>query len=319
MGDKANTLRMLNRLEESFALFEAALVLGRQVFTRDSDDLLVLEENMARTLSELGNHEEAAEVFKRCIKARERSPRYGPSHETTWSDRASLGRALVELGRFSEAVPLLRDSLAAYDGMGLGQEHPQLGVIPQQYGKALLGAGQPAAAVPMFERSIAFHEHKFGLHHEHIPENLLDIAEAFKQMGRGIDERLPLLDRAVAIRDLSSGWEKDRNEAGLAQALQIAAECCEEAGHLAGAEARWAKCVAAATKVSACVESDDGEPDKPLDAVSKSYVHSSAVCLLRHPCLIKFECGPTIVQAYGSDHPYSQLASSRLEALRRFA
>ena len=101
----------------------------------------------------------------------------------------------------------------------------------------------------MFQRSIAFIEHKFGLHHEAIPASLLDIAEAFRQMGRGCDERLPLLDRAVAILDLSIGREKDRNEAALAEALATAALCCEEAGHLAGAESRWAKSVAAATKV----------------------------------------------------------------------
>ena len=102
----------------------------------------------------------------------------------------------------------------------------------------------------MFQRSIAFYEHKFGLHHELIPHSLLNIAEAFHQMGRGCDERLPLLDRAVAILDLSIGREKNRNEGALADALQEAAKCCEEAGNFAGAEARWTKCVAAATKVS---------------------------------------------------------------------
>ena len=249
MGDKANAFRRLKRLDESLALYEAAVKLGRQVFERDSEDLLVLEGNMATTLSQLGKHGKAAEVYERVIKAKERSARFGPTHETTWLSRVNLGMTLVELGKFSEAVPLLRDSLAAYDGMGLGREHPQLGILPQHYGKALLGVGRPGEAVPMFQRAIAFYEHKFGLHHELIPHSLLCIAEAFLQMGRGCDERLPLLDRAVAILDLSIGREKNRNEAGLANALRKAAECCEEAGHLAGAESRWAKCVAAATKV----------------------------------------------------------------------
>ena len=101
----------------------------------------------------------------------------------------------------------------------------------------------------MFQRSIAFHEYKFGFHHEKIPASLLCMADALHQMGRGCDERLPLLDRAVAIRDLSIGREKNRDEAALAGALRKAAECCEEAGHLAGAESRWFKCVTAATKV----------------------------------------------------------------------
>ena len=115
MGHKANARRMLDRLDESLALYEIALQLGRQVFERDSESLLVMVGNMAATLSQLGKHEEAAAVYDRVVEAKERSPRFGPSHESTWKSRAGLGMTLVDLGRFSEAVPLLRDSLAAYD------------------------------------------------------------------------------------------------------------------------------------------------------------------------------------------------------------
>ena len=89
-----------------------------------------LEANTAITFAELGRHEEAAEVYKCEIKARERSPLIGPYHQTTWASRVSLGKTLVELGRFTDAIPLLYDSLAAYDGMGLGPEHPKFGLIP---------------------------------------------------------------------------------------------------------------------------------------------------------------------------------------------
>ena len=220
------------------------------MFERDSEDLLALEASMASALSQLGKDEEAAGVYERVLEAEERSPRFGPSHQSTWCTRANLGISYTDLGRFSEAIPLLHDSLAAYDGMGLGPEHPQLGSLPHHYGSALLGAGRAAEAVPLFQRAIDFRERKFGLHHEFITHSLLSMAEALCRMGRGWDERLPLLDRAAAIHDLSIGRENNRNEAGLARALRAAAECCEEAGHLAGAESRWAKCVSTATKVS---------------------------------------------------------------------
>ena len=251
IGNKANALRGLDRLDESLALFEAALELGRQVFERDSDDLLVLEGSMAHTLSQLGMHAEAAEVLERVIEAMERSPLFGPSHESTWAFCVGLGLSLVRLGKFSEAVPLLRDSLVAYDGMGLGPEHPQLGIIPQQLGRALLGAGRAAASLPMFQRCIAFHERKFGLHHYLIPESLLFEAEALGQLGRSFDERLSLLNRAVAIRELSIGREKDskRQAYHLSQALEKCAMCYEEAGRISEAEARWVECAAANTKV----------------------------------------------------------------------
>ena len=249
MGNKASSLHAMGRLTESLALFKVASELGRRVFQADSDKLLVLEGNMANVLAELGQHEEAVEVHWRVLEVRERSPRYGPSHESTWQSRAFLGTALVDAGSFSEAIPLLRDSLAAYDGMGLGPEHPILGVIPHHYGRALLGAGRPAEAAPMFQRSIDFMECKHGPFHHEIPDDLILLAEAFGQMGRGFGERLSLLDRAVSIRELSVGRDKDQDTGRRALALQACAKCCEEAGHLEEAEERWAKCAAAFEKV----------------------------------------------------------------------
>ena len=155
------------------------------MFARDSDDLLVLEGNAAQTLSQLGRHQEATEVYIRDIAVRERSPLYGPSDNTTWRSRVSLGMTFVSMGKFSEAIPLLRDSLAAYDGMGLGPDHPLLGIIPPKYGRALLGAGRPAEAVPMLQRSIAFRERKYGTFHFEIPFDLIELAKAYGQMGRG--------------------------------------------------------------------------------------------------------------------------------------
>ena len=140
----------LRRLDESLALFKAALKLGRRVFEVDSSELLTLEENTVMTLSELGGHEEAAEVYKRLIDVREQWPLYGPSHETAWHIRSESGRAFVKMGKFSEAISLLRDSMAAHDTMGLGPEHPQFGIIPQQLGMALLGAGRPDEAPALY-------------------------------------------------------------------------------------------------------------------------------------------------------------------------
>ena len=68
-------------------------------------------------------------------------------------------------------------------------------------------------------------------------------------MGRSFDERLSLLNRAVAIRELSIGRDKDQNAGHLGRALEKCAECYDEAGRLVEAESRWAKCSAAYTKV----------------------------------------------------------------------
>ena len=150
--------------------------------------------------------------------------------------------------------------------MGLGPEHPDLGVIPRVYGKALLGAGRPSEAVPLFERAIAFTERKHGPHHFMIPPDLNDLAEALGQMGRGFDERLPLLDRAVTIFELSVGRDKDQNAFQLAVALKYCALGYEEAGHYVQAEERWVKCVAAGVKVRRFLITDRGWEGSRLPA-----------------------------------------------------
>ena len=249
MGKKASSLHALGRLTESLSLFKAASERGRRVFQADSDRLLVVEGDMANVLSSLGKHEEAVEVHRHLLEVKERSPRYGPADESTLQSRAFLGASLVDAGSFSEATPLLRDSLAAYNGMGLGSEHPVFGYLPHHYGRALLGAGRPAEAAPMFQRSIDFTECKHGPFHHEIPDDLILLAEAFGQMGRGFGERLSLLDRAVSIRELSVGRDKDQDADLLAIALQACAKCYEEAGSLEDAEERWSKCVAAFEKV----------------------------------------------------------------------
>ena len=100
----------------------------------------------------------------------------------------------------------------------------------------------------MFQRSNAFIEHKFGFHHYLIPDNLISLAEAYKQLAHGFGERIALLDRAVAIRELSIGRDKEKDARPLAAVYQASASCYEESGRLGEAEALWAKCVAAFTK-----------------------------------------------------------------------
>ena len=160
---------------------------------------------------------------------------------------SDLGQTLVNMDKFSEAIPLLCDSLAAYDGMGLGPDHPQLGFLPQHCGRALLGVGRPAEAVPLFQRSLAFTERKHGPFHYLIPNDLINLAKVYGQMGRGFGERLSLLDRAVTICELSVGREP--NAGWLGGVLKACAECYEEAGLLDEAEERWAKRAVAFEKV----------------------------------------------------------------------
>ena len=79
---------------------------------------------------------------------------------------------------------------------------------------------RPAEAVPMFQRSIAYYERKFGVHHQNIPHNLFQIAEAYKQMGRGCDERPQGADvRLARRRRAARGRQVVRDDAVVGSAV----------------------------------------------------------------------------------------------------
>ena len=109
--------------------------------------------------------------------------------------------------------------------------------------------------MPLFQRTISHLECKHGLLHYQIHMNLILITKALGQIGGSFGERLHLLDRAVAIRELSVGRDKEGDAELLGLALEACASCCEEGGCLDEAEESWAKCVAASEKVSPFFES----------------------------------------------------------------
>ena len=180
--------------------------------------------------------------------------------------------------------------------------------------------GQAADAALMFQRSVDFVERKFGLHHFLIPECLILRADALGQLGPGfVDERLSLLDRAVAIRELSIGVDKDSNAGRLSFVIGKIADCLEEANRLDEAAIQWAKCLAICTAVS------ERSPIFAKPALSCSVGVSSRlesaprgqIVFLAIPLASRYRNSSFMGQSFGAEDAHTQLASARLESVKK--
>ena len=77
--------------------------------------------NLAITLNEMDNHQEAIELHRRALEAREKT--LGPEHPETLQSVSHLAVALHGRGDLSEALALQRRALEARE-RHLGPQHP---------------------------------------------------------------------------------------------------------------------------------------------------------------------------------------------------
>ena len=77
--------------------------------------------NLAITLNDMGNHQEAIELHRRALEAREKT--LGPEHPETLQSVSHLAVALHGRGDLSEALALQRRALEARE-RHLGPQHP---------------------------------------------------------------------------------------------------------------------------------------------------------------------------------------------------
>jgi tetratricopeptide (TPR) repeat protein len=106
--------------------------------------------NLGWQLYEQGRYEEALDVFRRALQARERDPEKAEEIEIA---RYAVGKALRALGRASEAVPLLERSIAWTVGVGKpdGWYHEELAEEYAALGRGDEASEHAALAIPLLE------------------------------------------------------------------------------------------------------------------------------------------------------------------------
>ena len=136
----------------------------------------------------------------RCASTR---PPCGPDHPDVAFDLKYVGRALSDLGRAAEALPLHQRALRI-DEAALGPDHPDVAFDLNQVGGALSALGRAAEALPLHQRALRIHEAALGPDHPDVAVDLNHVGGALSALGRAA-EALPLHQRALRIHKAALG------------------------------------------------------------------------------------------------------------------
>ncbi|MGY3698656.1 CHAT domain-containing protein/Tfp pilus assembly protein PilF [Bradyrhizobium sp. USDA 3240] len=121
------------------------------------------------------------------------------------SSLAGIGYSLSAQGRYSEAEPYLRGSLAIRERKS-GPEHPAVAESLAYLGGALIMQGRFSDAEPFFRRALAIREKAFGPDSPLAAESLAGLGVAINRQNRSVEAE-PYLRRAIAIQEKAVGLE----------------------------------------------------------------------------------------------------------------
>ncbi len=142
-----------------------------------------------------------------------------------------LGMVLTSLGRFDEALPLLRTNVAQTRAL-LGELHPSVADALHQLASALRQSGDSDAAIPVFQEALRLYEHNYGPTHSFVATTLTGLGQTLSAQGQH-RQAIAALMRAYSINLKSLG------AAHIHTAISVIAlaDAHFEAGDFAAAEA----------------------------------------------------------------------------------
>jgi CHAT domain-containing protein/tetratricopeptide (TPR) repeat protein len=207
----------------------------------------------ANILFDEGRFSEAVPVAQRALTILEHAR--GPDHPAVADSLDSLARLYQALGRYADAEPLYKRSLAIRAKVfGPG---PDVGASLNNLAELYQARGQYAEAEPLYKRALSIREEALGSHHPAVATSLNDLASLYEAQARYADaERL--FKRSFAIRENTLG--PDHPDA--AASLNNLAKLYSAQGRYADAEPLYKRSLAIKEKVLG--------PDHPDLALSLS-------------------------------------------------
>jgi serine/threonine protein kinase/tetratricopeptide (TPR) repeat protein len=130
---------------------------------------------LAETYKGLGLYDKAVKAHELAVSVRSSS--LGPDHPDTLASRNDLGKALVAMGRTSDAIPLFSQNLKLHEAK-LGRYHPDTLTSRSELADACGRSGRAAEAARLHEQTLELCEANLG--HDHpltrqLTQNLMQI------------------------------------------------------------------------------------------------------------------------------------------------
>ena len=165
-------------------------------------------------------------------------PASAQQNEITAPDRQGVDEAnrlnqqaiqFYQQGRYSEAEPLYKRSLAIYE-KALGPDHPDVAQSLNNLALLYDNQGRYADAEPLYKRSLTIYEKALGSDHPDVALSLNNLAALYDDQGRYADAE-PLYKRSLAIREKALGPDHP----DVAQSLNNLAVLCIQQNRYADA------------------------------------------------------------------------------------
>jgi Flp pilus assembly protein TadD len=137
-------------------------------------------------------------------KAREIFVKVGAGDQQEGIEAARrLGDVEITLGRFSQAEPAIRTSVAWFEAH-LGPDHPRTATQLRSLGRVLLGSGRPIEAEPVFNRALAVRQSGPSPNMTLVAQSLADLADCEMRLSR-FDQARELYRQAEAAEAGAQG------------------------------------------------------------------------------------------------------------------
>jgi serine/threonine protein kinase len=180
--------------QESFMVFERALILRRAQFGDDHPDTLASMNNLAMAYQDAGRFDKAIPVLETTLEKRRAN--LGEDHADTIETMNDLAVAYWQAGQAARAIPLFEATLAKVRGT-LGENHNDTLTIIDNLGVAYGAAGEHEKAVTLHRAVIAQFRAKLGDLHLTTLIAMNNLARAYQQGGR-IDDSIKLYEPTLA-------------------------------------------------------------------------------------------------------------------------
>lgn len=148
---------------------------------------------------EEGEYEAGLDAFQRAAALVDKT-----SDPLAWADSQSkINNLLIELARYQEAEPLVREALRLYEAC-LGPDHEKTAYALNSLAVILTGTSQTSQAEPLLRKVLNILELKFGPNHYRVAVAVNNLSQVLIGMNR-LTEAEPLLRRVVATFEKIGG------------------------------------------------------------------------------------------------------------------
>jgi tetratricopeptide (TPR) repeat protein len=203
--DTATSLNNLGELYERMGeytkaepLLQGALKIREKVLGPGHPDTANSRNYLAQLYRKMGDSAKGEPLFQGAPKIKPQST------QNTEADKLDQrGQELFKVGKYSEAIPLVTQSLHLRE-KALGPEHPGTALSLNNLGYLYAEVGDYAKAGPLYERALKIREKVLGPNHPHTATSLNNLGELYNVM-RDYAKAEPLLQRALKIREKALG------------------------------------------------------------------------------------------------------------------